>query len=315
MAADEKAIYGLIGYPVKHSLSGVMHNAAFKALGINAEYRLFEVEPSDLEDFLLDPAYKFKDIRGDIFYAKDIAGFNITIPHKIRAREILSKNDFFSNDNPYYVELSGAINTVKRNGNGGAYWNTDSYGFESVLKDTLKFKPQNNDNALVIGCGGVGRIIISVLSRKDLGMNKIYIYDKSKDAEIDAENHFFRCFLKYPHIKGKLEFITEDRVAEVIKRCRLLVNASPLGMRRDDECPVPEDLLHKGLFVYDVVYNRETKLVRKSRIKCAVSSGGLSMLLYQGAYAFSLWVNKPAPVAVMKDALGKELHKRVDGIR
>jgi len=311
----KRTIYGLIGYPVKHSLSGVMHNTAFKALGINAEYRLFEIEPGNLEDFLLNPAYKLKDIRGDIFYAKDVAGFNITIPHKIRAREILSKDNSFSNNNPYYVELSGAINTVKRNGSGGSYWNTDSYGFESALENTLKFKPQNNDNALVIGCGGVGRIIISVLSRKDIEMNKIYIYDKSKDAEIDAENHFFRCFLKYPHIKGKLEFITEDRIAEVISQCRLLVNASPSGMGASDECPIPEGLLHKDLFVYDVVYNRETRLVRRARIKCAASAGGLSMLLYQGAYAFSLWVNKPAPVTVMKDALDRKIHKRVDGIR
>jgi len=307
----KKSIYGLIGYPVKHSFSGAMHNAAFKILGINAEYRLFEIKPDDLEDFLLNPAKKVKDTRGDNFYTKDIAGFNITIPHKIKAKEILSADSFFSNDNPYYIELSGAINTVKRNGRGGYYWNTDSYGFESVFRETLNFKPQGHDNALVIGCGGVGRVIISVLSREDSKVDKIYIYDKSKDAEINAENHFFRCFLKYPHIKGRLEFISEDKIAGIISRCRLLVNASPVGMRGGDGCPIPENLLHKDLFVYDVVYNRETKLVRIAREKCAASSGGLNMLLYQGAYAFSLWVNKPAPVDAMKDVLEKEMKERV----
>ena len=304
-----KKIYGLIGYPVKHSFSPAMHNAAFKVLGINAEYRLFEIKPDNLEDFLLNPLNKVKDTKGESFYTKDIAGFNITIPHKIRAKEILTKNNSFSNDNPYYVELSGAINTVKRNANGGSYWNTDSYGFESALSEVLNFKPQGNDNALVIGCGGAGRVIISVLSRKGSGINKIYIYDKSKDAEISAENHFFRCFLKYPHIKGKLEFISEDKIATVIKQCKLLVNASPVGMREDDESIIPENLLHKDLFVYDVVYNRETKLVKSARRKCAASSGGLSMLLYQGAYALSLWVNKPAPIGVMKAALENEFRK------
>jgi len=305
----EKTIYGLIGYPVKHSFSPAMYNAAFKVLGINAEYRLFEIRSDDLEEFLLNPVHKFKDAQSDVFYAKDIVGFNITIPHKIRAKEILSKNSTFNNDNPYYVELSGAINTVKRNNRGGSYWNTDSYGFESALYNILEFKPQSSDNALIIGCGGVGRVIISVLSRKGSGIEKIYIYDKSKDAEINAEKHFFRCFLKYPHIKGKLEFITEDRIADVISQCKLLVNASPLGMREGDECPIPESLLHKDLFVYDVVYNRETRLVSSARRRCAASTGGLSMLLYQGTYALSLWVNKPAPVAVMKNALEGELHK------
>ena len=169
----KKAIYGLIGYPVKHSLSGVMHNAAFKALGINAEYRLFEVDPGSLEDFLLNPSYKIRDTSGEIIYAKDVKGFNITIPHKVRAREILSKSGSFnSSDNSYYVELSGAVNTVKRNNGGGMYWNTDSYGFEYALRNVLKFNPQSGGNVFIAGCGGVGRVIISVLSRKDLEINK-----------------------------------------------------------------------------------------------------------------------------------------------
>ena len=119
----DKKIYGLIGYPVKHSLSALMHNAAFKEAGINAEYRLFEVAPQELEGFLLKKAF-----------AENIYGFNITIPHKIKAREILGKNypavrEAMTAVDWYYLELTAAVNTVKREKDKLLYWNTDAGGF------------------------------------------------------------------------------------------------------------------------------------------------------------------------------------------
>ena len=88
--AQSAKIYGLIGYPVKHSLSPIMQNAAFKAAGINAEYRLFEVLPDRLEDFLLG-ADTFKDDKDNVIAAGHVAGFNITVPHKVKAREIFER--------------------------------------------------------------------------------------------------------------------------------------------------------------------------------------------------------------------------------
>ena len=111
-------LYGLIGYPVKHSFSAAMHTAAFKKLNLNAEYRLFEITPEKLEDFLLREI-KIKDILGEEFISSDITCFNVTIPHKIRTKQILEIN--FPNRNEgqvlqdsYYVKLSGAVNTVKK---------------------------------------------------------------------------------------------------------------------------------------------------------------------------------------------------------
>ena len=125
-------IYGVVGWPIKHSLSPAMHNAAFKTLGVDAEYELFEVRPEELENFILN--------------RKDIAGFNITVPHKIRAREIMSRNFSDENENAeliekdlYYVKLTGAINTVKRNGDSLEYRNTDAPGFLRALREDLKF--------------------------------------------------------------------------------------------------------------------------------------------------------------------------------
>ena len=162
-------VYGLIGYPVKHSLSPAMHNAAFKELNIDAEYRLFEVRPQDLEDFLLK--------------RNDIAGFNITIPHKVRAREILEEKfpfDKYSQDlqsNLLDVLISGAVNTVKRSGSKLEYWNTDAKGFIDSLTKDLDFDLNKGEykNVIVFGCGGAGRAVICGLCWRQHRINKVYI--------------------------------------------------------------------------------------------------------------------------------------------
>ena len=102
MNPDPPKIYGLIGYPVKHSLSPTIHNAAFKHLGINAEYRLFEVKSDELEAFLLKSDKTFNDTDGRSVRAGDVLGFNITIPHKVKAREILERE--FPFDKSAYFE-------------------------------------------------------------------------------------------------------------------------------------------------------------------------------------------------------------------
>lgn len=290
-------IYGVIGWPVKHTLSPFMHNAAFKKLGIDAEYLAFEIPPEKLEDFILN--------------RKDVAGFNITIPHKIKAREILEKEFPVEKDNAsmeqdlYYVNLTGAINTVKRSGNNLEYRNTDAPGFSKALEEDLKFVT-GNKTVLVIGCGGAGRAIIAALSWKSMYVRKIYVYEVN-NAQVDStEEHFSKLPEEWPGIlQKKVEFISLNQLPEVIKDCQLLVNASSVGMKEGDLSPVDKKLLHKDLFVYDVVYNRETQLIKdaKSLFGEKHASGGLGMLLYQGAHAFEFWTGRKAPVDVMKEAL------------
>jgi len=295
------SIYGVIGWPIKHSLSPAMHNAAFKELGIEAEYKLFEVRPEELEDFILK--------------RKDVAGFNITIPHKIKAKEIIDKNfsknldfDLIEKD-LYYVKLTGAINTVKRSGNNLDYINTDAHGFLKALKENLEFDTKNK-NALLIGCGGAGRAIIAALSWKQMQIRQIYVYEINK-TQIDSINeHFSKLTIEQQRIlKEKIEFISLEQLSAKIKTCQLLVNASPIGMKEEDASPIDKKLLHKGLFVYDVVYNRETQLVKdtKSLFGEKHASGGLGMLLYQGAHAFEFWTGKIAPIEVMRKALRQAL--------
>ena len=302
-------IYWIIGWPIKHSLSPAMHNAAFKHLCIDAEYRAFEIRPEELEDFILN--------------RKDVIGFNITIPYKIKAREILEKRfpldeKYFKNR--YYIQVTGAVNTVKRNGDKLEYVNTDVEGFVRSIEADLKFKlgdgANKNKNVLLIGCGGAGRAVIAGLSLDfvDTDINKIYVFDKSETAINATKEHFGRLHKEWAgNLNNIVEFISEKNIREIIDHCQLLVNASPLGMEEGDTSPISKELLHKDLFVYDVVYNRETQLVKDAKIKeCKRAVTGKGMLLYQGVGAFEFWFPsvRPRPVSTMRKALDSALNKK-----
>jgi shikimate dehydrogenase len=291
-------VYGVLGYPARHSLSPLMHNAAFRALKINAEYKIFEVEPERLKAFLLKTVFR-----------ENISGLNITIPYKVKAREILEKEFPLDKDSPkmldtlYYVKLSGAINTVRIDGNKLQYWNTDATGFLRSLKEVLSFDPKGN-KVLLIGCGGVGRAIIASLSWINVGTNKIYINDINAEAINSAKAHFSQ-FPQYSYLKDMLQFILTEEIPGVIKDCSLLVNATPIGMEDADGSIIDKNLLHKELYVYDVVYNRsaQTRLIKDAKLQGLRVVEGLDMLLYQGIGAFELWAGQIAPVEAMREAL------------
>jgi len=321
-------IYGLIGYPVKHSLSAVMHNAAFAALKINAEYRLFEMEPAKLEAFLLDNI-KVSDTKGKEFYSKDIIGFNITIPYKVRAYEILKKKlplsfGKLAQVDQYYVKLSGAVNTVKRENNQPLYWNTDAWGFLKSLESKEKgdwglgFSPTGK-SALIIGSGGAGQAVIAALSWKKSGMKKIYVYEKDNGAVVSAQKHFFNGNLSrewVDSLRQKLEFISVEKIAEATRSCDLLVNASPVGMENDGDSVISRHMLekNKNLSVYDVVYNRTTQLVKDAKSLGLPVVGGKGMFLYQGKEAFELWFPERAKEdAEIEKAMRKALSEEASG--
>lgn len=291
----QKQIYGLIGYPVRHSLSPLMQNAAFKTYGIPAEYKLFEILPENLEKFLLE----------DVFQ-KNILGFNITIPHKVRAREILEKSFPQEEKVPqmlesvYYVKLSGAVNTVKKIGDKLEYFNTDASGFLRSLEDKkfLGFNPHHK-TILLLGCGGAGRAIIASLSWRNINVKKIYVNDINDETVASIKKHFSN----FKQLENKLEFISCDEIPAVIKDCNLLINASGVGMKNKDEILIDKSLLHKNLAVYDIVYNQKTRLIKDAQERGLSVANGLSMLLYQGIDAFELWTQKKAPLEIMWQVL------------
>lgn len=302
-----KAIYGLVGYPVEHSLSKKMQEAAFSACGIAAEYRLIPVRPEQLQDFLLKNL-AVADIDGKKTSLAELAGFNITIPHKIKAKAILEEKFKIIEDTKikqqdlHYVKVTDAVNTVKNEAGNLLYWNTDAAGFLQSLKDDLKFNTINK-TALIVGCGGAGRAVIAALSWRQEKIAKLYVYDNTLEARESARKHFD----KFDYIREKLLFIDKDRIGTILKDCQLLINASPLGMKDNDPSPIDKNLLHKDLYICDVIYNRKTQLIKDAEELDLAAKGGLGMLLYQGAAAFELWTGQSAPIKDMRRALEEEV--------
>lgn len=269
-------IYGLIGYPVEHSLSPAMHNAAFRKLEIDAEYRLFPLKESGLKGF-------FARIKKN-----NIFGLNVTIPHKEKAVVFLDKISA-------EAKLIGAVNTIRRQENILEGFNTDGAGFMEHLKADLKFLPSGKRIA-VIGAGGAARAVCVYLSKeKPAG---IAIYDADNIKAEALVNHLKE------HFRGT-DFSAAGSLKDLgIEGSDLLVNATPVGMKDDDPCLIDGRSLHKDLLVYDLIYNPgQTKLLRLAAQRGAMVSNGLGMLLHQGAAAFELWTGRKAPVEAMHSAL------------
>lgn len=280
----EPKIYGLIGYPVRHSLSPLMHNAAFKALGINAEYRLFEINPEEVEEFFTL----------NCLSQNDISGLNVTIPYKEKVIPFL---DSLSDE----AKLIGAVNTIKVLGRELEGFNTDGEGFLKHLTCDLGFNPQGKIIA-IIGAGGAARAISVYLSKTQ--PKRIAIYDIDKTRTLTLISHLKKNF-------KDVEFIPTDSIGELgIENSDLLINATSMGMKETDPSLVEEKFIHKDLLVYDLIYNpKETRLLKIAGHRGARVSNGLGMLLYQGAAAFELWTAQKPPIEIMRRALTEELSR------
>lgn len=280
-------IYGLIGHPVEHSLSPAMQNAAFAALKIDAEYRLFDVMPEDLDSFLKDMP------------KNDISGANVTIPHKVKAKEYVEKNGIL---NEHAAKL-GAVNTIKVEDNRLKGFNTDGPGFYRSLVEDLKFEPEGK-TIFVLGAGGAASAIVMYLGN---GPKKIYVSDINEDEINRLKKHFDKFY-----DSNKLAGVKKDTIKDIIGISDLLIQATPIGMHDGDPSPIDPEFLRPGLRIYDLVYNRpRTKLVEEAARKKCHAVTGLGMLLHQGAIAFNLWTWEKPPVDVMRAALKRELKNRV----
>ncbi|MFA5092577.1 MAG: shikimate dehydrogenase [Candidatus Omnitrophota bacterium] len=274
-------LYGLVGFPIKHSLSPCMHNAAFGKLKIKAKYQLFELEPEKLGIFLVS------------LKKKNIAGFNVTYPYK---EKIL---DFLNSQSSGVKEI-GAANTVVVDSKGKLKgFNTDYLGFSAHLKE-LKVKPKR---VAVIGAGGAAKAVCFALAK--LKVKEICIYDIDKFKSLAL---FKRLNSHFEQTKFNVAMRVEDLN---ITDKDLLVNASPVGMRPTDPCLVQAKDLHKDLFVYDLIYSPlETKLILLAKENKLNYANGLGMLLYQGVFAFQHFSNKVAPVNLMKDCLYRAVMRK-----
>jgi shikimate dehydrogenase len=282
----ETKICGVIGDPISHTLSPVMQNTAFREVGLNYVYLPFNVTKNNLG----------KAVEG--FRALNVAGVNVTIPHKVAVMPLLDEVDSLA-------QHIGAVNTiVNRDGILKGY-NTDALGFFQVLQD--RKITVSKKKVVVLGAGGAARAIVFILADKGA---ELTVLNRSLSAAEDVSQRVFQIFRQ----EVKTGELSQSDLRPALDDADLLVNTTSLGMSpQEGETPVPVRLLKKGLVVFDIIYNpTRTRLMKEAEKKGAVVIGGLDMLVRQGAASFELWTGKKAPVDIMKKAVCEVLNINED---
>ncbi len=260
-----KNIYGIIGDPVEHSLSPVMHNAAFEEIGLDAVYLAFRVSQEEVAN-----AIKGAKSLG-------ILGLNVTIPLKEVALSFV--------DTEEVAKKIGAINTIDFHSGKAAGYNTDGLGSLRVLEETVG--QLNGKKVLILGAGGAARAISFFLDAKGA---KVTIANRTKE--------------RAAQLVSNLRNANSIGLAAELKHCisdaDILINTTSVGMHpNEDATLVTADLMHPELVVFDIVYNPvETKLLKEAK-KAGVKKiiDGVMMLVYQGAASFKIWTKRKPPIS------------------
>src|SRR5262249_22170412 len=281
---------GLIGHPVGHSRSPAMQQAAFDVCGIPARYELWDTPPEDL------PA------RIAALRAPNVLGANVTIPYKTAVLSLLDRA-------PIGPLLP--VNTIVREESSGrvllAGYNTDVSGLQQALRERDAWR--RGRSMLVLGAGGAARAALAVAQIEGAAVRVAARHvQQARDALTwlwSASGHDASPPPKW--LAHAIDLTDSVALTTALAVISVLINATPVGTGDLDAIPLAPELLRNlpsGSFVFDMVYSPpETALVRAARACGLLASGGLPMLLYQGAEAFQLWTGQPAPLKVMRRAL------------
>ncbi len=271
--------FGLIGYPLGHSISPAIHKAGFKSLGIDASYELLETDPEDLVD------------RVKFFKHNHYSGFNVTIPLKLPISLFLQEVD-------RTADIAGAVNTVKIDDKViFKGYNTDVLGFKKAIPSDIVL---TGKRAAILGTGGASRA--AAIGLIDLGVKGIDFYTRNIPNSMDLLNYMRRLF---PNVNFETHQI--ERVRD-LSMFDMVVNTTPIGMlgRSADMMPLESAAIltiPKHAVVYDVIYNpKKTLLLKESEKSGLRTINGLDMLIYQAVSAQEIWFGRTPDFAEMKIA-------------
>jgi len=283
MISGKTKLYGIFGYPVEHTFSPGMHNAAFKKLGIDACYLPFAVNPDQLAAAV------------SAVIPLGLCGLNVTVPHKEKVIAYL-------HDLSREAKLIGAVNTIEVVKGKLIGHNTDGRGFIRSLRDNARFDPKGK-TVFLVGSGGAARAVSFSLALA--GVRRIALFDvDGKKAEALAQDLRDKTGTDAGALPGW-------ELARAAEASECLINATPLGLKKWDPLPIRKELIRKDHLVCDLVYNpAETALLKAAKLKEANRLPGIGMLLYQGVIAFEIWTGVKAPVLVMKNALSRQIAER-----
>jgi shikimate dehydrogenase len=275
-------VYGVLGHPIGHSLSPVMHNAAFAALTLDARYHAFDVDTPHAE----------AAIRGAL--ALGFGGLNVTLPLKEAALRYV--------DPDALATRVGAVNTIDRSGRG---YNTDGVGAARALKNANV--AVKGASVLLLGAGGAAKAIAAQLL---LEGGRVLIANRTRSRSmllaqhLTTENLACGCDDIEAHDLGEID--------RLLQEASVLINATPVGMRgvSPGQTLVTSTQMPRGLVVFDIVYNPvETPLLREARAAGLQTIDGVKMLVYQGAASFTIWTGLEPPVEVMEEAVRETLRR------
>lgn len=297
---------GLIGYPLGHSVSPAMQQAAFDHYKLDLRYEAWETESEELGNVL-------KRVR-----QPSTLGANVTVPHKEAMLPLMDELDDLA------LEI-GAVNTIVNRSGRLVGYNTDASGFLQALRQVGSFDPADK-RVVLLGAGGVARAASFALARagaRSLAITDI-IAERAHGLASALERSLAqgrgpgaRSCVDAPEMGGiaslerpgapvpEIRALSRDdpQFMEALSGCDLVVNCTPIGMKHsasEGQSPLEAGLIPKRALVYDVVYNPvETPLLLEAEKAGARTLGGLAMLVYQGAMAFELWTGREAPIATM----------------
>lgn len=269
---------GVFGYPVHHSLSPGMHNAAFRELGLDYIYVPFNVHPDRLESAV-------SGVR-----ALGFVGVNLTIPHK---EPVIRFLDWVSPE----AAAIGSVNTIHNLDGKLKGYSTDGEGLLRSLE--AEGKSADGSRAVVLGAGGSARAVAHALATH---ASDVAVVNRTASRAVDLAVELnaalgSQCIRPIP--------LESAEARDVVAEADLLVNCTSVGMEPNaDAQPVPSDWLHDRLFVYDLVYNpSRTRLLAAAEAAGGRGASGVKMLVFQGAIAFEIWTGRTPPVQTMERAV------------
>jgi shikimate dehydrogenase len=277
--------FAVLGHPIGHTLSPVMHNAAMAALKMDAIYVAFDVRP----EYLMDTLTAMNHM--------GFGGANLTVPLKEIAARGLSVLD-------ETAQLLSAVNTVQFSPDGITGYNTDSDGFLKAIEEAFDGSIAGK-SVFVLGTGGAGRAV--ALACAGAGVTSISLSDadseRGRKLAMEIETKFF--------IEAVNVVSNADDQAHAARNADLIVQATPVGMRPDEPSLLGPEVFRPGQWVFDLIYMYpETAFMKAAKKGGAQASNGLGMLLHQGARAFEIWTGVKPPMDVMRKALRKVVYEK-----
>ncbi len=283
---------GLIGYPLKHSISPYFQQAALDYYQLDIRYEKWETSPEELE-------LTVKKLR-----EPQNLGANITVPYKEAVLPLLNEIDDLAN-------LIGAVNTIAQKDDKLIGFNTDAYGFIEALYKEGHFEAEGKQ-VVIIGAGGAARAVSFALVQKKISSLTIVnrTLERAKALADSLKSYIYDSSLKTKVNTLPWQSLSSRRTFD---HCQLIVNCTTIGTKyssQEGQSPLSIKVIPKDILVYDLVYNPwPTPLLQVAQEAGANILGGLAMLVYQGAASFELWTGREAPVDIMfkkaKEALQK----------